>query len=111
VERQRVSEMRGYDSSGWRTSFGVCGGHLRSDGSKTQRCALIDAEKVNYPVAWMCQILWEPRSSFHDWQRTTHGVRERRWPWRTDAPKLWVQYTLDGKCSAKPRFEGVRGMV
>lgn len=29
---------------------------------------LIDAEKANYPVAWMCRILRVPRSSFYDWR-------------------------------------------
>jgi putative transposase len=29
---------------------------------------LIEAEKANYPIAWMCQILKVPRSSFYDWR-------------------------------------------
>ncbi len=29
---------------------------------------LIDAEKANYPVAWMCRILGVSRSSFYDWR-------------------------------------------
>jgi transposase InsO family protein len=29
---------------------------------------VIDAEKANYPVAWMCRLLGVPRSSFYAWQ-------------------------------------------
>jgi putative transposase len=29
------------------------------------RCALIEAEKANYPIAWMCRQLAVPRSSFY----------------------------------------------
>ena len=30
---------------------------------------MIDAEKANYPISWMCSILGVPRSSFYDWRR------------------------------------------
>lgn len=30
---------------------------------------MIDAEKANYPISWMCSILHVPRSSFYDWRR------------------------------------------
>lgn len=30
---------------------------------------MIDAEKANYPISWMCFILGVPRSSFYDWRR------------------------------------------
>ncbi len=29
---------------------------------------MIDAEKANYPIAWMCSMLHVPRSSFHEWR-------------------------------------------
>jgi transposase InsO family protein len=29
------------------------------------RCAVIEAEKANYPIAWMCRLLRVPRSSFY----------------------------------------------
>ena len=32
------------------------------------RCALIEAEKANYPIAWMCRQLGVPRSSFYAWR-------------------------------------------
>jgi hypothetical protein len=28
------------------------------------RCALIDAEKATYPIAWMCRLLGVSRSTF-----------------------------------------------
>lgn len=30
---------------------------------------MIEAEKANYPIRWMCQLLGVPRSSFYDWRR------------------------------------------
>jgi putative transposase len=32
------------------------------------RCAVIDAEKADYPIAWMCELLHVPRSSFYAWR-------------------------------------------
>jgi len=32
------------------------------------RCALIEAEKANYPIAWMCRQLAVSRSSFYAWR-------------------------------------------
>jgi putative transposase len=42
---------------------------------------VIDAEKANYPVAWMCPLLGVPRSSFYAWRRraeTTTAARRRQ---------------------------------
>jgi putative transposase len=50
------------------------GGLLRPDASVAQRCALIDAEKANYPIRWMCQMLDVPRSSFYDWRTRSRQV-------------------------------------
>ena len=45
------------------------------------RCALIEAEKANYPIAWMCRQLAVPRSSFYAWRaRSRHRDRHRRPP-------------------------------
>lgn len=45
------------------------------------RCAVIDAEKANYPIAWMCRQLGVPRSSFYAWRQqadTTTATAARR---------------------------------
>ena len=45
------------------------------------RCAVIDAEKANYPIAWMCRQLGVPRSSFYAWRAqadTTTATTARR---------------------------------
>jgi transposase InsO family protein len=44
------------------------------------RCALIDAEKANYPVAFMCRLLRVPRSTFYAWRHhvDTATVARRR---------------------------------
>jgi hypothetical protein len=40
---------------------------------------VIDAEKANYPVAWMCRLLKVPRSSFYAWaNRAETPTRARR---------------------------------
>jgi transposase InsO family protein len=41
---------------------------------------VIDAEKANYPVAWMCRLLKVPRSSFYAWRNRaeTAGAARRR---------------------------------
>jgi putative transposase len=38
------------------------------------RCALIEAEKANYPIAWMCRQLDVPRSSFYAWRAAADTV-------------------------------------
>jgi putative transposase len=38
------------------------------------RCALIEAEKANYPITWMCDQLNVPRSSFYAWRAAAGTV-------------------------------------
>jgi putative transposase len=45
------------------------------------RCALIEAEKANYPIQWMCALLEVARSSFYSWRdraETATTARRRR---------------------------------
>jgi len=45
------------------------------------RVALIEVEKANYPVLWMCSMLKVARSSFYAWRsraETPTGLRRRR---------------------------------
>jgi len=35
---------------------------------------VIDAEKANYPIAWMCRQLGVPRSSFYAWRAQADTV-------------------------------------
>ncbi len=30
-----------------------------------ERCAVIEAEKATYKIAWMCRLVEDPRSSFY----------------------------------------------
>jgi putative transposase len=40
---------------------------------------VLDAEKANYPIAWMCRLLGVPRSSFYAWtHRAETPTRARR---------------------------------
>jgi hypothetical protein len=49
-------------------------GPLRPDATVAMRCALIEAEKANYPIAWMCRQLNVPRSSFYAWRAAADTV-------------------------------------
>ncbi len=41
---------------------------LHEDATVAQRCALIDAEKANYSIVWMCQMVGVARLSFYAWR-------------------------------------------
>jgi hypothetical protein len=52
---------------------------FRQDGSVAERCALIGAEKANYPITFVCELLAVPRSSFYAWRnRVETATRARR---------------------------------
>jgi putative transposase len=81
VERARVKEMEDeirrlrMENEFLKKSRGL----LRPDAAVAERCALIEAEKATYPVAWMCRLLDVPRSSFYAWRhRIESPTRARR---------------------------------
>lgn len=78
VEHARVKEPEGENRRlRMENEFLTGRGLLRADAAVAERCALIEAEKANYPVVWMCGLLDVPRSSFYAW-RTPGGDRDRR---------------------------------
>ncbi|WP_344089050.1 IS3 family transposase [Luedemannella helvata] len=70
VERVRVKELEDevrrlrMENEFLKKSRGL----LRPDAPVALRCAVIDAEKANYPIMWMCRLLGVPRSSFYAWR-------------------------------------------
>lgn len=80
VERARVKEM---EDEICRLRMGEqvpgkSGGLLRADAAVAERCAVIDAEKANYPIAFMCRLLRVPRSSFYPWTNRVETPTEAR---------------------------------
>jgi transposase-like protein len=70
VERARVQEMEEeIRRLRMENEFLKSRGLLRPDAPVAVRCVLIDAEKANYPVVWMCRLLGVSRSSFYVWRR------------------------------------------
>jgi len=53
-------------------------GLLRPDAAVAERCALIEAEKANYPIVWMCRTLKVARWSFYDWRDAASTPTELR---------------------------------
>lgn len=71
MERARVAEMEDeirrlrMENEFLKKSSGL----LRPDAGLNEKSALIEAEKANYPIAWMCRMLQVGRSSFYEWRR------------------------------------------
>ena len=60
---------------------------------------MIDAEKANYKVAWMCRLLAVPRSSFYAWRNkaeTATAARRRELGLRACQPRAYKRTTVPG---------------
>jgi putative transposase len=44
----------------------------------SERCALIEAEKANYPILFMCALLDVARSTFYDWRKRVESPTAAR---------------------------------
>ena len=85
VERARVSEMEAeIRRLRMENEFlKKAAAFFRQDAAVAERCAVIDAEKANYPIAFMCRLLQVPRSSFYAWTtrvESATAARRRSWP-------------------------------
>jgi transposase-like protein len=81
VERARVKELEAEVARlRMENEFLKGPGVLRTDAPVAERCAVIDAEKASYKVAWMCRLLGVPPSSFYAWRNKaeTATVARRR---------------------------------
>ena len=65
-------------------------GLLRPDASLAERCAVIEAEKANYKITWMCRLLDVPRSSFYAWRnRVETRPRHVAGGWRVEVRRVF----------------------
>jgi len=73
---------------------------------------LIDAEKANYPIRWMCSILGVPRSSFYDWRRqaaTLTATAARRAELASVVNAVFVEFRQTYGCRRIARELNARG--
>ena len=54
-------------------------GLLRPDAPAAEPCVVIDAERANYKISWMCALLGVPRSSFYAWRHRVETATAARW--------------------------------
>jgi transposase-like protein len=85
VERARVEELEDENRRlRMENEFlNLSGGLLRAGAPVAERCAVIDAEKATYTIAWMCRLLGVPRSSFYAWRNrseTATAPGAASWP-------------------------------
>jgi putative transposase len=66
---------------------------------------VIDAEKANYPVAWMCRLLRVPRSSFYAWRNRAETASAAR---RRQLAALVTKAFKDGRAPANSGRPGAR---
>ena len=73
---------------------------------------MIDAEKANYPIRWMCSILGVPRSSFYDWRRqaaTLTATAARRAELASVVNAVFVEFRQTYGCRRIARELNARG--
>jgi transposase-like protein len=69
VERARVKELEDeVRRLRMENEFLKSSSLLRAGAAVAERCAVIDTEKANYKIAWMCRLLGVPRSSYYAWR-------------------------------------------
>jgi putative transposase len=73
---------------------------------------LIDVEKANYPIAWMCSMLHVPRSSFYQWRsRAVTATAVRRAELAVLIEEVFVEFRQTYGCRRITRELNARGIA
>ena len=71
---------------------------------------MIEAEKANYPIAWMCGLLKVPRSSFYEWRgRVVTATAARRGELAVLVGKAFEEFRQAYGCRRIARVLNARG--
>lgn len=73
---------------------------------------MIEAEKANYPIRWMCSILGVSRSTFYDWRRqvaTVTAAAARRAELAIEVGKVFAEFKETYGCRRIARVLNNRG--
>lgn len=75
---------------------------------------MIEAEKANYPIGWMCSILTVARSTFYDWRRqvnTVTATAARRAELAIEVGKVFAEFKETYGCRRIARILNRRGLA
>ena len=73
---------------------------------------MIDAEKANYPIAWMCSMLHVPRSSFYEWRsRALTATAVRRAELAVLVGEVFTEFRQTYGCRRIARELNARGIA